>query len=109
MATMAVSAALGVAIGISHISVSVDDRQITVRYGRCIAAQWHTMRSHHSNSWRMFALPALAVSATAAPGGRVGLLWTGGPGVEIETTDGKHITVVIDEANDLHEALARTT
>lgn len=107
---MAVSAALGVAIGISHISVSVDEGQITVGlwplYRRTLAhdevASFKLVEDVRPVSFG-------GIGYRRVPGGRIGLLWSGGSGVEIDTTDGKHITVVIDEADELHESLARTT
>lgn len=110
LAGMLVGAALGVAVGISHIAVSVDEGQVTVGF-------WPLYRrtlTHDEITSFEFVENVRPVSFGGigyrrVPGGRIGLLWSGGPGVEIVTTGGQHITVVLDDAAKLHEALARTS
>lgn len=103
-----VGAALGVAISISNIAVSVDGRQIAVGlwplYGRTLT---HEEIASCALVENVHPVRFGGTGYRRVPGGRIGLLWSGGTGVEIATTGGQRITVVLDHAEELHAALIR--
>jgi len=108
IAGLLVGAALGVAISISHIAVAVDGRQTSAGLWplyRCTLA--HDEIASCTLVENVHPAGFGGIGYRRIPGGRIGLLWSGGTGVEIATAEGQRITVVLDQAEELHTALSR--